>query len=314
MPVDSDGFDFAVSDLLHLPGSDEARRSLLSLVGVPFDTTTMARRGAKEAPGAIRRALAGLLSFHAGFGIDLADSGGMVDYGDVDAVGTSVVETWERIRAVVAELSRHDRPLAVLGGDHGLTYPTLQGLVDAEDRSIALISLDAHYDVRPDHHGQPASGVSFRYALEKLKGNVLPEASTQIGIAGWENSPRGEAYLKERGVLTYSSREVGREGVEAVAAKALERAANADGLWLTLDIDVADAAFAPGTNAPTIGGLTSGELLEFTFCLASCPRLRGLDIVEVSPPLDVGGITTLLASQVLLTALAARHRGGRGPH
>lgn len=306
-PAVRDAFDQPVTDLIHLPRDPAATDALLSLVGVPFDTTTMGRRGSKHAPGAIRQALTGLLSYHGGFDVDLGNSGGLVDYGDVEVVDTDVAETWSRISAVTRVLAAQPRPLAVLGGDHGLTFPALRGVTEERTGTVALVSLDAHFDVRPEHRGQPASGVPFRYALERLGGRVVAEASSQIGAAGWENSGAAATYLREHGVRAIPTREVHGRGVEVVTGEALERAAGADALWLTLDIDAVDAAFAPGTNAPTVGGLTSHQFLEFAWLLGQGSRLAGFDIVEVSPPLDVAGITSLLGAQVLLTMLAARH-------
>ena len=300
----TDPFDRSAADAVRPAGELEA--PLLSLVGVPFDTTTIGRRGAKEAPAGIRRALGGLLSYHAGFATDVADGGGIADYGDVDVVATDVEATWSRVSEVTGALAAEGRPLAVLGGDHGCMFPALRGALDARAGTVALVSLDAHYDVRPSHHGQPASGVPFRYALERLRGRVQPGASTQIGIAGWENSALAAAYLAEAGVEVFPARAVHRDGVDAVLEKTAERAAQADLLWLSVDIDAVDAAFAPGTNAPTVGGLTSHQLLEIVWTLARSERLLGLDIVEVSPPYDVGDATQGLAAQTLLTALAAR--------
>jgi formimidoylglutamase len=306
-PAVRDAFDRPVTDLIHLPSHAAVADALLSLVAVPFDTTTMGRRGSKHGPAAMRQALTGLLSYHGGFDVDLGDSGGLVDYGDVDVVDTDVAETWSRISAVTRMLASKPRPLAVLGGDHGLTFPALRGVTEERTGTMALVSLDAHFDVRPEHRGQPASGVPFRYALERLDGRVVAEASSQIGAAGWENSGAAAGYLRERGVRAISAREVHRRGVEVIATEVLERAAGAEALWLTLDIDAVDAAFAPGTNAPTVGGLTSHQFLEFAWLLGRGARLAGFDIVEVSPPLDVAGITSLLGAQVLLTVLAARH-------
>lgn len=301
-----DPFDHPVAAVVRPAGTPTDREPLLSLVGVPFDTTTMGRRGSRHAPAGIRATLAGLLGHHAGFGVDLADAGGIADFGDVDVVETDVEETWSRISAVTEALAGEGRPLAVLGGDHGLTFPALRGALRAHAGTVALVSLDAHYDVRPSHRGQPASGVPFRWSLERLDGRVAPGASTQIGIAGWENSGRAAEYLAEQGVTVFPARHVHRHGLEAVLAETLRRAGEADGLWLTLDIDAADVAYAPGTNAPTVGGLASHELLEVVWALAAHDRLIGLDIVEVSPPYDVAGATQLLAAHLLLTALAAR--------
>jgi formimidoylglutamase len=299
-----DPFDRDVASLVHPVGEDDGGRP--ALLGIPFDTTTMGRRGSKHAPAAIRRALSGLLAHHGGYG-DLGESAGLDDFGDVAVVDTDVGETWRRISVVTERLAARGQPMLILGGDHGLTFPALRGALGARTGSVALISLDAHYDVRPDHRGQPASGVPFRYALERLDGRVDPHASSQVGIAGWENSPLAAAYLAERGVRTVSSREVHREGLAPVLDEVSERAAAADLVWLTFDIDAADAAHAPGTNAPTIGGLTSHQYLECAWQLSRLPGVIGIDVVEVSPPLDVGDATVLLGAHVLLTALAGLH-------
>jgi agmatinase len=301
-----DPYERKVAELLHDDMGEDANGSLASLVGVPFDTTTMGRRGSKHGPAGIRRALATLLPYHAGYCADLAGSGGLVDYGDVEVVDTDVEATWSRISAVVRVLAAKERPLVVLGGDHGLMFPVVRGLSQAREGSIALISLDAHFDVRPSHRGQPASGVPFRYCLDCLDGRVLPEASTQIGAAGWENVSAAATYLRELGVAVHTARDVHRGHLDAILAETVQRASVADLVWLTLDIDVLDAAFAPGTNAPTVGGLSSHQFLEIVWELSKLPALAGIDVVETSPPLDPGGITQLVAAHAVLTFLGAR--------
>jgi agmatinase len=308
-----DPFDQPVADLIHPPDAEFDAAPLLSLVGVPFDTTTMGRRGSKHGPSAIRQALGGLIAYHAGFAVDLSECAGVVDFGDVDVVDTDVQATWSRIADVTEALGRIGRPLAVLGGDHGLTFPALQGVTRATEGSLALIALDAHYDVRPHHRGQLASGVPFGYALERLDGRVRPEYSTQIGIAGWENSAAAAGYLRERDVRVFAARDIHRGGLDEALRETRDRALQADGVWLTLDVDVVDAAYAPGVNAPTIGGLTSDQFLEIVWILGHLPGLRGVDVVEVSPPLDPSGVTSLLGAQTLLTVLAARHDADRSP-
>lgn len=311
LPAIPDPFDRHIAELVHPTAVADDRRARPALVGVPFDTTTMGRRGSKHAPGAVRQSMASLLAYHGGYEVDLSEAGGLSDFGDVAVVDTDVKETWRRISAVTDALARRRQPMFILGGDHGLTFPAVRGAASALPGSIALISLDAHYDVRPDHRGQPASGVPYRYALEQLDGRVDPEASSQIGIAGWENSPVAARYLRDQGVRVASSREVQRAGVGAIVAEVTERARRANAVWITCDIDAVDAAFAPGTNAPTIGGLTSHQFLEFVWEFSQLLGVVGVDVVEVSPPLDSGGITTLLGAHVLLTALAGLHAAAR---
>lgn len=290
---------------------EEAGDPLLLLAGVPFDTTTMGRAGSRHAPAAIRAALSALLAYHAGFDVDLAAAPPLADCGDVAVVNTDVEETWRRISEVVAALAERERPLLLLGGDHGMSFPALRGVLRPGRERLGVIVLDAHYDLRPSHHGQPASGVPFRYALERLDGRIAARNLTQIGIAGWENTAAAAAYARDKGIRSFSARDVHRGDLDAIAAEACERALDGtDGVWLSVDIDAADAAFAPGTNAPTSGGLTSHQLLELVWRIGALPEVVGMDLVEVSPPLDPSGVTAQLAATVALTFAAARHAGG----
>jgi len=310
LPPLADEFDEPVADLV-VPLARASRPGAV-LLGVPFDATTMGRSGSRHAPAAVRAALAGLLSYHAGFDVDLRTGGALADAGDVDALQTNVEETWRRItEAVAVQMSAVDAPLVVLGGDNSLTFPVLRGAVAVRTGRLGLVHFDAHFDVRSAHHGEPASGVPIRLAVENLDGRILGRNITQIGIAGWENTKAAAEYVATKGIRVYSAREVQATPVERLVDEALSRALDGtDGVWISVDIDAVDGAFAPGTNCPTVGGLTSHQLLELVWRLAQAPRVIGLDLSEVSPPLDRDGITVQLAAATILTFLAARTKAG----
>jgi agmatinase len=312
LPPLADEFDEPVADLV-LPLAKASRPGAV-LLGVPFDATTMGRGGSRHAPAAVRAALAGLLSYHAGFDADLRTGGVLADAGDIDALQTNVEETWRRITdAVTVLLSTVDAPLVVLGGDNSLTFPVLRGAVADPTRRLGVVHFDAHFDVRPSHHGEPASGVPIRLAVEKLNGRVRGQNITQIGIAGWENTKAAADYVAAQGIRVYSAREVQTTPVEKLVDEAVSRALDGtDGMWISVDIDAVDGAFAPGTNCPTVGGLTSHQMLELVWRLAQVPQVVGLDLSEVSPPLDRDGITVQLAATTILTFLAARTKSGQG--
>ncbi|HMJ02749.1 MAG TPA: agmatinase family protein [Conexibacter sp.] len=302
----SDPHQCAVADLV-TPYRDDAEHSAL-LLGVPFDTTTLGRAGSRHAPRAIRDALAGLLGFDADTGTDLSDLAPVGDLGDVDVLHTDVDATWDRITSVTRELAAHDAPLVVLGGDHGLTFPVLRGLVADGGRRLGVVNLDAHYDLRPSYHGQPASGVPFRYALERLDGAIRGESCTHIGVTGWANSHAAAAYADRVGLRAFSGAELRSGSLEQIVTEAVARGTtDTDGLWISVDIDVVDGAFAPGTSSPTIGGIDSRELLRLVHLLAQAPQVVGIDVVEVAPQYDVSGITAKLAAVAVVTFLAARH-------
>ncbi|OPF83719.1 hypothetical protein VT50_0202650 [Streptomyces antioxidans] len=278
------------------------------LLGVPFDATTMGRSGSRHAPTAVRTALAGLLSYHAGFDSDLRQGGTLADAGDVDALQTDVEETWRRIsEATTALMSTVDAPLIVLGGDNSLTFPVLRGALAARTGRLGVVHFDAHFDVRASHHGEPASGVPFRRALEDLDGRISGRNMTQIGIAGWENTKAAADYVAQQGIRVYSAREVQTTPMDTLVEEAVSRAVDGtDGVWISIDIDAVDGAFAPGTNCPTVGGLTSHQLLELVWRLSQVPQVIGLDLSEVSPPLDRDGLTVQLAAATILTFLAGQ--------
>jgi formimidoylglutamase len=312
VPAVPDEYDDPVAGLIR-PAS-EVDAALASLIGIPFDTTTLGRRGSRLGPSAIRAALAGCLCYDANFDVDLAGAARVADHGDVDVVQTDVEETWNRVSEAVAVLAAEQRPLVVLGGDHGLTFPVLRGLAGSVEGPIGVISVDAHHDVRISQHGETSAGVPFRYALERLSGFVPGRNLVQLGIGGWHNSAGYRRYLHEVGAAVVSARELHRGDVAQHVASALERAAaGTRGIWLSIDIDAVDGAHAPGTGTPAVGGLTGHQLLEIAWAAGRHPKTLGIDVMEVAPAYDVGGLTAHLAASAMLTFIAGRHAATGDP-
>lgn len=304
-----DEYETSVADLIrpYTPGT----QAEVALLGIPFDTTTIVRRGSRFGPQAIRAALATSTSFDPGLGIDLADGPAVCDIGDVDALQTEIGPTWQRIQAVTCDLVRAGFSPLVMGGDHGNVYPVVCGAAEAVGHPLGVIVFDAHFDVRVSHHGEVSSGVPFRYLLEHdpvvLRGQNLVE----IGLVGWHNVRQYRDYCVERGVTLISAREVHRTPVEQVVARALSIAGqNTDAIWLSIDVDCVDSTFAPGTNAPSVGGLTSAQILDMAYAMGLDSRIVGMDVMEVSPPFDANGSTAALAAALILNYLAGRQQRG----
>jgi formimidoylglutamase len=306
-----DTYEISVADLFR-PYTTEGTEAEVALLGIPFDTTTIVRRGARFGPQAIRAALAGSTSFEPGLGIDLADGPTICDVGDVDTIQTSIQLTWERTQTVVSDLVQAGFSLLVMGGDHGNVYPVVCGVAEALQRPVGIIVFDSHFDVRISHHDEVSSGVPFRYLLEHNPVVVRGENLVEIGLVGWHNARLYRDYCLERGVTLISAREVHRTPVEEIVQRALSAAGHGtDAIWVSVDVDCLDAAFAPGTNAPSVGGLTSAQLLEIVYLLGQDSRVVGMDVMEVSPPFDVGGTTAALAAALMLTYLAGRQQRRR---
>jgi formimidoylglutamase len=223
----------------------------------------------------------------------LAPMNGAVAHGRVEQAARGVFSTGAR-------------PFFV-GGDHGLTGSLLRGLAAARPGvKLALITLDAHLDVREyDDEASLSSGTPFRRALET---SVLTGARTaMIGIRRFANSRHYLAWARAQGIHLYSVEDVAERGAVAIAREALARVmADADALYLSVDIDAADASVAPGVSAVGVGGLSSREMIDVVRTVAREPRLIGADLMELSPPYDENARTAKLAARLLLEVLSAR--------
>jgi len=311
-PPIPDQFETSMAQLIRPYHPETAAE--VALLGIPFDTTTIMRRGARFGPAAIRAALAASSSFEPGLGVDLADGPVICDAGDVDVLHTTIEPTWQRTQQVVYDLVRAGLAPLVMGGDHGNVYPVVRGVAEALAGPVGVIVFDSHYDVRISHHGEPSSGVPFRYLLEREPVALRGENLVEIGLVGWHNARLYGDYCGENGVTVISAREVHRSRIDAIVDRAVATAANGTGaIWVSVDIDCVDAAYAPGTNAPSIGGLTSYQVLEMLYLLGREPRVLGMDVMEVSPGYDGSGGTAALAAALMLNFLAGRQGAGRAP-
>jgi formimidoylglutamase len=276
-----------------------------ALLGVPFDTTTLMRPGARFGPAGVREALASCLGYDPNWGIDLTAGRPIADFGDVAVLQTEVTESWRRITEVTAAIREVGVPLVVVGGDHGVTFPVLRGVVQQGIGSIGLINLDAHFDVRPRRGGQITSAMPFRFALEELDGALAPHNFVELGAGGWRSNRRYHEELEELGALVISTRDLHQGNFDELLNAALDRAADGvDGIWLSVDVDVLDAAFMPGTAAPGIAGLTPMQVMEIVWGFARRNNVLGIDLMELAPIYDASGVSSRLVAQLLLTFVA----------
>ncbi len=302
-PVPPDPRDVRIADLLQADPS----KAHVALIGIPFDTTVIGRRGAREAPGAIRRALYRMTAFDLESGVDLAGTLRLADLGDIAVVHTDVHETHRRVAAVAAEAVRQGLRLLILGGDHGLSYATIRGVVEGlGGQPIGVVQFDAHHDLREPLEGEITSGTPFRRLLEEgiLQGRHL----AQIGLLGGRNSRAYHEVARRYGVHMIPAGRVHQMDLESIVRGMLERVTSGTaGFWISFDMDVFDPAYAPGVSAPSPGGLTAFQGLAMVRQLAAHPACVGMDLMETAPPLDPDGRTVALAA-----ALAYRFLAGQG--
>jgi formimidoylglutamase len=272
------------------------------LLGLPYDGGIPSRPGARFGPKALREALASYTSYDG-----QRDLEPLVDLGDVALPSMNAATTHARVEEAARNVfASGARPIFV-GGDNGLSGSVLRGLAAARpELKLALITIDAHLDVREyDDASSLSSGTPYRRALET---SILTGARTaMLGIRRFANSRHYMSWAREQGVSLYFVEDVADRGAVAVAREALARiTAGADALYLSVDIDAADAAVAPGVSAVGVGGLSSREMIDLVRTVAADPRLVGADLMELSPPHDENAKTARLCARLLLEVLAAR--------
>lgn len=281
-----------------------------AMAGVAWDGSVTNRPGARFGPRAIRSASHMLCDgIHPLF--DLSPAGHLGDAGDLPLPNTSLAGMREAMAPLVAPLIR-DHHMAWLGGDHSITLPLLQAYRAHFGRPLAVVHFDAHCDTWVDHFGEPSGHGTWVYeAIEQ--GLVLPECFTQIGIRS-AGVREAREYVRDQGGQIFTAREL--RGLESPAQLAgvmsaiTERwqACGQPPLYLSLDIDCLDPAFAPGTGTPEPAGMTTNQVFSLLESLAALPFV-GMDCVEVAPPYDHSELTSLAAAQLVWTYLCGQiHR------
>jgi agmatinase len=283
-----------------LPRRDEVEHCDVAVVGVPFDSGTSYRPGARFGPAAIRQGSRLLRPWHPALEVAPLSEQQVADAGDIACNPFDIKEAVDQIEAGAASLLRGAGRLLALGGDHTIAYPLLR-VTRQRFGPVALVHFDAHLDTWQTYFGAPIThGTPFRRAAEE--GLFLQERSLHVGIRGPLYARRDIDEDAELGFRIVHAMELEQSGVAGVVERIRDRVGDAP-LYVSIDIDVLDPAHAPGTGTPEAGGLTSRELLGILRGLAGIP-LVGADVVEVSPAYDHAEMTAIAAAHVAYELLA----------
>lgn len=271
----------------------------IALAGVPFDGGVTARPGARFGPREIRNLSSMTRSIHHVSGFNPFEACRVADIGDVPFEQLyDLVQSHTAIREFLAPWYAAGKRVLVAGGDHSITFPIFQA-IDPQ-APLGLVHIDAHTDTWDENYGSKfAHGSPFRRAVEA--GLLDPRRTIQIGIRGAQNSDEGWKYSLETGMRVVFIEEFDRLGVQQVIAEA-QRVVGGGPAYLSIDVDGLDPVYAPGTGTPEVGGISSREALQLLRGLAGLDFV-GADVVEVSPPYDVGGTTALLGATLMYEAL-----------
>jgi agmatinase len=287
-----------LSTFMRLPHIADAKRLDVALIGVPFDGGTSYRTGARFGPRHIREQSAMIRPYNPVLDLSPFDEVRVADYGDLPVNPLSIEDTFKRItRGLAPILEAGTLPICV-GGDHSILLPILRAM-HAKHGPVALIQFDAHSDTWDQYWGMKYShGTPVRRAIEE--GLLAEPHLLQIGLRGQLYDSHDLDFARKHKIAMITSEEFHQHGL-ALVRKKLQPFKNRK-VYFSLDIDVIDPAFAPGTGTPQVGGLSSVEILELLRSLAEL-NLIGCDIVEVSPQYDSAEITSLLAANLLFEQL-----------
>lgn len=299
-------------DAAELEGADVA------IVGAPMDDMVTHRPGARFGPREIRIAYDGgglPKMHHMDLGIDPFAELVVVDHGDASVRPGDAHASHRAIREAVERVVAAGAVPIVLGGDHSIAFPDISAVAGSlPPGSLAVVHLDTHADTAVENWDvEWAHGTPFRHLVDQ--GIIPGHRLVQVGLRGYWPFPEEFAWARDKGVRWHRMEQLTRDGIGAVVQEVLVEIADAEHLFISLDVDVLDPAYAPGTGTPEPGGMTTRELFYALRTVVMAKGLAGMDVVEVSPPYDHAQITAMAAHRSVLEVLSALalHRKGREP-
>ena len=294
------------------PAIDQVSDFDVAFLGAPCDGGTSFRPGARFGPHAVRTASRNLRpAYHPDLGISPFRAIQAVDAGDVPVNPFSIEEAITQIQRGASELAGESRRVIAIGGDHTVALPLLRATHRVHG-PVALVHFDAHLDTWDTYFGAPTThGTIFRRAAEE--GLLADNHSIHIGIRGPLYDQSDLTDDARFGFQLVRAGDLDRLGLEETIAR-IRRRVGDHPVYLSIDIDVLDPAFAPGTGTPEMGGLSSRELLHLLRGLDGI-TIVGADVVEVAPAYDHAEVTALAAATVafdICTLLARQLAPGEG--
>ncbi|MGG1663994.1 agmatinase [Brevibacillus sp. NRS-1366] len=260
--------------------------------GIPYDGGVSFRSGAKEAPRAIRE-ITYTIPPTTEHWEDLSNLN-ILDVGDV--AGDSRDDLFHSAEETVYASVKAGKLFTMIGGDHSTTIPVLRGVDRALDKPFGIIHIDAHFDLCHEMGGDLLSHGSVERRALELANVPDTESIFFVGIRSVESEEL--AFINENKMNILKAMDVRNIGVAETVSRIKEEMSRFENIYITIDIDSLDPAYAPGTGTPQFGGLQSRELLDLLYGLFELPVI-GFDVVEVSPSLDHTSVATFAARKIL---------------
>ena len=290
-----------------LPHTQDLDGVDVAVFGIPFDTATTYRTGARFGPGAVREMSAMLRTYNPSLEVNIYDHLSVIDYGDLPTVPGYIEDTYARVVAAMSPVLAAGVVPVGIGGDHSVTLAELRAVAAARG-PVGFVQFDSHADTWDEYFGRKYNhGTPFRRAVEE--GLIDTRRAIQVGMRGSLYGPEDLAQSRELGFELRTTDDVRRDGL-AATLEAIRRRVGGGPVFLTFDIDFIDPSFAPGTGTPEVGGFSSREAQELMRGLVGIDFV-GMDLVEVLPAHDSAGITALTGANVIFEFLSVLALGRR---
>ena len=276
-----------------------------ALIGAPLSKSSISHSGASFAPTTIRAMLDGYSTYATTEEYDMKNLI-ICDCGDIVMHVTDIKESHHRIEKTVAHLTKTNPRMIpiILGGDHSISFPSIAGFA-ASYGKVGIIQFDAHHDLRNLDDGGPSNGTPFRSLIEN--GVIDGSQLVQIGIRNFSNAHAYHEYALAHGVTIYTMKDVREKEITEIISESVSllKAQGVSAIYISLDMDVLDQAYAPGCPAIGPGGMDSWSLLDAITYLGQEELVAGMDIVEIDPTLDFREMTSRMAARVIMDFLLA---------
>lgn len=283
----------------------------IGMVGIPWDGGTTNRPGARHGPRALRDASSMIRMVNQATAVAPFHTARIADLGDVTPNPVGLDDTLGRIETFYTALAAAGVSPLTAGGDHLTSLPVLRAI--AKGGPVGMIHFDSHTDLYFDYFGgaRYTHGTPFRRAIEE---NLLdPKRMVQIGIRGSTYDGEDREFAASVGVRIVTIEELSDRGPAAVMAMARSIVGD-QSTYISFDIDAIDPSQAPGTGTPEVGGMSTSQAQHMVRALAGL-NIIAADVVEVSPPFDLGGITAYVGATMLfelacvLAPVVAKRKG-----
>ena len=287
-------------DARELDGVDAA------IVGAPMDDLVSDRPGARFGPRAIR-ACSCPPGAHLEAGVNAFENLRVVDFGDAPVIPADPLRSHQAIHDTVAAVLSAGAIPVILGGDHSIAEPDMRACYEVHG-PLGLVHLDAHTDTGSDFGLELSHGTPMYRLVEA--GAVDPGRYVQIGLRGYWPGEKEFAWQRERGITSLFMHDIRDRGIRAIIGETLAIVGEQGPVFLSVDVDVLDPAYAPGTGTPEPGGMTPVDVLWACRTIAAAVELVGAEVVEVAPDwLGSRDITAHVAERIvreILTGVAMR--------